>query len=227
MKFPQFDENSKFLKIPFLKIEPKLQQNNIPKIIHQLWIGDKPPPSKWMSTWKELNTEFEYNLWDYKKLSKEKFYNQKLIDHMPELNGKADIMRYEILYKYGGFFLDADSECLQPLDLEFCNFDSLACYENEKIRGGLISCAIIGSNPNNKLMELCISTLEELNQPVSPAWWFVGPVFLTYVVHRFRYTKINVLPSYTFIPKHYSGLKYLGEFFPYADQKWGTTLNTY
>ena len=32
----------------------------IPKIIHQLWIGEKPAPINFMNTWKEKNTDFEY-----------------------------------------------------------------------------------------------------------------------------------------------------------------------
>ena len=29
----------------------------IPKIIHQLWIGTKPPPTKFMDSWKNKNPE--------------------------------------------------------------------------------------------------------------------------------------------------------------------------
>ena len=227
MNFPNFTEISNSVKIPFLKIEPQTVPNNIPKKIHQLWIGDKPAPIEWMYTWQKTHPDYEYTLWDQKKLATEKFHNQNLINKMPELNGKADIMRYEILYKYGGYFLDADSECLRPLSNEFCNYDFIACYENEKFRGGIVSCAIMACNPNNHLMELCISSLEELNLVISPAWWYVGPVFFTFVIHKYKYKNINILPSYTFIPRHYSGLKYIGEFLPYADQKWGTTLKLY
>ena len=31
----------------------------IPKIIHQIWIGPKPAPTKFMDTWKEENPDFE------------------------------------------------------------------------------------------------------------------------------------------------------------------------
>ena len=227
MNFPSFDETSILIKTPFFKIEPKIIENNIPKKIHQLWIGSKKPPLDWMHTWKIKNPDYEYILWNEEKIEKENFHNQSLIDKMPELNGKTDIMRYEILYKYGGFFIDADSECLRPLNDELRNYEFLSCYENEKIRGGVVSCAILGCASNNQLMENCISNLEELNLPISPAWWYVGPIFLTYVIHKYKYKNINILPSYTFIPFHYSGMKYSGEFLPFADQKWATTLNLY
>ena len=33
-----------------------------------------------------------------------------------EINGKADIIRWEILYHYGGLFVDADSICIESFD---------------------------------------------------------------------------------------------------------------
>ena len=38
--------------------------SKIPKIIHQLWIGNKPAPTNMMNTWKEKNPEFEYIFWN-------------------------------------------------------------------------------------------------------------------------------------------------------------------
>ena len=33
---------------------------SIPKIIHQLWIGPKPAPTKLMNTWKEKHEKLGY-----------------------------------------------------------------------------------------------------------------------------------------------------------------------
>ena len=49
----------------FLKVAP---QNNpkIPKIIHQIWIGNRQLPLKlqqYQETWKEQNPDWEYKLW--------------------------------------------------------------------------------------------------------------------------------------------------------------------
>ena len=43
---------------------------NIPKIIHQLWIGDKPPPIKALNTISKNNPDCEYILWDEDMLNK-------------------------------------------------------------------------------------------------------------------------------------------------------------
>ena len=40
--------------------------------------------------------------------------NQKIYDSEPTVRGKSDIVRYEILYQFGGMYIDADSLCLHP-----------------------------------------------------------------------------------------------------------------
>ena len=90
----------------------------IPNIIHQIWIGNVSAPSKHMNTWKDKNDRMEYIRWNESEIVKRNmiFKCQEKIDDMTEINGKADIMRWEILYHYGGVFLDADSICIEPID---------------------------------------------------------------------------------------------------------------
>jgi mannosyltransferase OCH1-like enzyme len=75
----------------------------IPKIIHQLWIGPKPMPTKFMDTWRDKHPDYEYIRWTEAEIEKRgiKFECGNAINRMSEINGKADIMRWEILYRYG------------------------------------------------------------------------------------------------------------------------------
>ena len=75
---------------------------NIPKIIHQIWIDPKPPPTKFMQTWKEKHPDFEYIVWNEAEIQKRGVQFQCLnrINEIEEINGKADIIRWEILYHY-------------------------------------------------------------------------------------------------------------------------------
>ena len=92
---------------------------NIPKIIHQIWIGPKTPPNNLMDTWKNKHEKegFEYILWTEKEMKKRGFVSQlrNRLNEMQEFAGKADILRWEILYEYGGIYIDADSFCLEPI----------------------------------------------------------------------------------------------------------------
>ena len=70
----------------------------IPKIIHQLWIGDKPRPDIFMETWREkhINMGYEYILWNEEEIKKRNFKSslQDKIDQIEEINGK-DAYRFK------------------------------------------------------------------------------------------------------------------------------------
>jgi len=87
--------------------------NSIPKIIHQIWIGDKAePPMQWIETWSkdfvEQNPGYVHVLWRDEDLKILEMVNRDLYDAEPTLPGKADIARYELLRRYGGVYIDAD-----------------------------------------------------------------------------------------------------------------------
>jgi mannosyltransferase OCH1-like enzyme len=205
----------------------------IPKIIHQLWIGDKPAPIKFMNTWKEKNPDFEYIFWNEEEIKKRslKFKCQEKIDDMEEINGKADIMRWEILYKYGGVFLDADSICIEPIDDELLNQICFAGWEQENLRPGLIATGTMGFPKKHPLVFNAIKWI--LNNSVNQAkgnlmaWQSVGPGLLTRMYNTGNFKDLYIYPSYTFLPIHHSGLEYNGHGKIYAFQAWGSTKQIY
>ena len=73
----------------------------IPKIVHQLWIGPKPRPSKFMQTWKDKHPEFEYIMWNEDEIKKRglNLQCQNRVDEIEEINGKADI-KYLLIHRF-------------------------------------------------------------------------------------------------------------------------------
>jgi hypothetical protein len=205
----------------------------IPKIIHQLWIGNKSAPIKLMNTWKEKNPEFEYIFWNEKEIKKRDFVFkcQYKIDDIEEINGKADIMRWEILYEYGGVFLDADSICIEPIDDELMNKKCFSGWEQEEVRAGLIATGTMGFPKKHPLVKRAINWI--LNNEVSQqkaklmAWQSVGPGLLTRMYDTGEFIDLHIFPSYTFLPIHLTGLEYTGHGKIYAFQAWGSTKQSY
>jgi len=204
----------------------------IPKVMHQLWVGPKQAPVEMMNTWKESHPDWDYMFWNEETIAEhfpKGLHNQQQYDAMPEWNGKCDIARYEILQKFGGFFLDADCVCLRPLDDYLLENDSFSCYENELIRGQLIAAGYLGCVQGCELMWHLVNKVhnlygEALHCGPLTAWKTVGPLFLTQSVHELKYNKLAIYPSFYFIPNHYTKLHpYQGPFKPYADQFWGST----
>jgi inositol phosphorylceramide mannosyltransferase catalytic subunit len=205
----------------------------IPKIIHQVWIGPKNKPS-YMSMWKDMNPDYEYILWDNDKI-KEMFplINQHLFDQFDKLeqdrwNGKTNIARAEILYKYGGIYMDADCYPLRPLEDFLLDCTFFVPFENEK-RNKLVASGIEGSTPGHPILQKFIEELNKEKIVKLPSWIFCGPGFFSKIFESFKNTEgIKIVPSYYFLPHYYiRDFDYTGDFKPFCDHIWGTTLNKY
>jgi len=196
----------------------------IPKIIHQLWIGPNEPPTKPMDTWKDKHPDFEYIRWNEEEFIKRNmiFECQDKINTMKEINGKADIMRWEILYKYGGIFLDADSICIEPFD-DLLNEKCFAGYEHEQLRKGLIATGTMGFTPEHPLVKESIEFIKSNPVNLNMAWITVGPGLLTRIYNTGLYKDFMIFPSYFFLPIHHTGQEYQGHGKVYAHQLWGST----
>jgi mannosyltransferase OCH1-like enzyme len=189
-----------------------------------------------MQTWSAKNPSWNYCLWSSEKgrADGSPWWLSDCIDAMPELNGKADIMRYEILLEHGGLCVDADSECLRPLPDSFLCHDAWACYENERhCPPGWVATGYLAATKGSPLMR---AVLEEIHRQsrgrlhdwatTAPAWKSVGPGIFTEVSKPFvKSGALHVYPAGLFIPEHYSGVAPAPcDEPPYARQYWGSTV---
>ena len=217
-------------------------KNQIPKIIHQLWIGPKSPPSELMETWRKTHESlgWEYRLWNEQTIQSNIDLSRsgRLINSMEEINGKADIIRWEILFKYGGIFIDADSICINPIDDNLLkdkagNFiTGFAGWEHEQARKGLIATGTMGFTPKHPIVIGALAWMYK--QPTlsvqatqKRAWFTVGPGLLTRICNEHNFNNIVIYPSYYFLPIHYTGITYTGHAKVYAFQEWGSTNESY
>jgi mannosyltransferase OCH1-like enzyme len=188
-----------------------------------------------MQTWQDKNPSCVYMLWTEENLKDFPFRNQKQIDDMSELNGKCDIMRYELLSKYGGIFLDADMECVNTLDDFFFENTRFTGYENEQngfdLDTGtmlLLSSASMGFEPNDPLCNLCILELGKIDMVGKHGWQVCGNEFLATVAEKWKNQfPMKIYPSWYFLPKHGTGLEYRGTDKIYAKHYWGSTFGIY
>ena len=203
----------------------------IPKLIHFIWVGDETKcPTNCMDTWRSLNPGYEFILWGNSEYQDQDWFNR---DHMAamydrELNGVADMMRWEILNAMGGIVVDADSIALRPLDDHLLDCEAFACWENEIARPGLIAAGYFGCEPGNPFVEQIIRDIADEESVVDEkAWKTVGPQRLTDSYRKYGYNKLRIYPSHYFIPQHFTGLTYEGADPIYAHQLWGSTRRGY
>lgn len=208
----------------------------IPKLIHQIWIGPKTPPVEWLMTWPEKNPDFRCTLWNDEAIEKFGLKNKKLYDEFvskKEYHAAADVARIEIVERFGGVYLDADSECLHRLDGEFMKGSFFAVYDHEvKGHPGRINNGVIGAEAGHPILKMYIEKMGQAEE-VRPAWSTIGGKLFTECIERFLIKQnandksINILPCWTFWPENHDGRRVEPKGTVYARQYWGTSKNLY
>lgn len=93
--------------------------SKIPKLIHYFWIGDSKIPEedkKNIETWKRFCSDYEIIEWNESNYDFSRCrYAWEALKHKQYMYA-TDAPRKDVLYQYGGIYLDTDVELLQPLD---------------------------------------------------------------------------------------------------------------
>ena len=183
----------------------KKQDNPIPKILHFIWLGPRPIPETnqiCIQSWKDLHPTWEIKLWTDNDL---KDVDPVLLSKILECKNyglKSDILRYDILYKYGGLYVDVDFFCKKPFDI-LCESHSFfaGSFTNDTIMN-----SIIGVMPNHPLLRMMISNLRKKNIPPlaegDQVQHLTGPFFLSEMISEFE-TQKNYNSDIVIYPTNY------------------------
>lgn len=183
----------------------------IPKTIHQIWIGDQDKrPKILMDTWKGNHPNWDYKLWTEKEIEELELLNLNKFEIHPMLSGKADIARYEILFKFGGFFIDADSISIKPLD-DLLKDKIVTVYESERFRNGLLANGYIGCEPGSRFMFEMMNHVRKVDDKKIlslHAWQTTGPLPFTKIAKKHS---IVGMKSKSFIPIHFEDENFISK----------------
>ena len=195
----------------------------IEKVIHQVWLGDNPP-LEWIKSFKIKG--YKHILWDDKMLHP--FFNRLLFEEQDRGCAKADILRYEILYRYGGIYFDTDMVLLKRIPDSFLKDDFFTAYESEEHRPGLVNNAVIGCVAGHPIMREMIQGLKDRDESL-PVWKRFGPGYFTEVIDKYRESHdVKIYESALFHPVHFIDRKNGTEDKSrlkraYVDHKFGST----
>ena len=171
----------------------------IPKKIHQIWIGPKKIPKKyldWGFSWRKNNPDWEYKLWTNKDINNMFMQKRSLYDSSDNIGFKSDIVRYEILHKYGGIYIDTDFECIGEIPDNLRDYNFVSClgfdYAPQILNGFLMA------SPQSKIIKELISNLQLPKNKNDPMTIIneSGPTKLTEVYFKNNnYNGSLILPS--------------------------------
>lgn len=221
----------------------RLPEARIPRVIHQIWLGPRRPPLETMESCRLAHPGWLYVLWTEDNLPP--LRNREAFDRFgTAYHAKADIVRYELLHRFGGVYVDADQlslrgfdDLLGPDDTFFAGYQNLhnPDLDDERRRTPLIANAVVGASPRHPIIERVIrdiadSTPEAQRTP----WSSVGPGALTRAIEGTS-ARAVVHPFHEFYPYHFtekipasaSDMLKAIHYRSHSVSLWGTTLRRY
>lgn len=161
------------------------------KIIHQIWIGPyelNEKEKQWSDNIKNSHPDFTYMFWNnynFPNLPKELKELKNYYQGRKEWVKIADMLRYYLVYEYGGLYLDTDYELIKPIhDLKIDEYDgflplhfTMGKHENPK-HGETICNSIFGFKKKHPLLKkVCDNILNNKH--------WLGPHFFGKYVKEF------------------------------------------
>lgn len=157
------------------------EKPRIPKIIHQVWLGSPVPVAfeKYMKSWVEHHMHgWEYKLWTDENLKEFGLYNQAFYDQVENYGVKSDIVKWEVVYRFGGVYADTDEECLQALDIFHHTLDFYTALQPLDTQFVQLGAALFGAVPGHPILKHCIETIKD-DWHLKGAPMKTGPVHFT------------------------------------------------
>lgn len=195
-----------------MSLSKNTNKPGIPKIIHQVWLGPKDPPYIFIDTWKLFCKKYKWKhiLWRENDIDNLKLKNRNLYDSAKSYQQKSDIARYEILYKFGGIYLDSDmiwlkSDLSKYMPLKTADFigveETFACINFKYISTPFIANGFFACSKGHSIMKKCINSIPERINISSKAFITTGPGLLNNVID----TPITIVPTKWIFPVDFKG----------------------
>ncbi|HEX2583125.1 MAG TPA: glycosyltransferase, partial [Chlamydiales bacterium] len=158
----------------FLSLTQRENREQIPHLIHFIWGGPPFPETSIRNivSWMECHPEWTFYFWTddpnrpvpvkgmIKRLFSELLFSSPIRSYFEKAENwgeKSDLLRYEILSREGGLYVDHDVECLHsfaPLHTSVSFYASAEPLHNSALYNShlTVSNCLIGSVPNHPIL---------------------------------------------------------------------------
>jgi hypothetical protein len=123
----------------------------IPRVLHRVWVGPAEMPAAHAEFGRELerlHPEWQSRLWTDADLGELGITDSER-RRARSASELSNVVRYEVLRRHGGVYLDTDVECRRPLDDLLAGVGAFAALELP----GRVGTALLGSVPAHRAFE--------------------------------------------------------------------------
>ena len=141
---------------------------------------------EYRDSWRRHHPGWEMRLWTEDNLPTD-LIRKEAYERLRKPAERADIIRLEVLLRFGGVYADADLECLRSIEplldgVEFCTAHN---------RSGRISNALIGATAGHPILERAVKELRPRTEyGIDKSG--TGPIFLHNLIRQ--YPEATVFP---------------------------------
>jgi hypothetical protein len=125
----------------------------IPQVLHRVWLGTDPLPpeqAEFGTTWKRHHPDWEMRVWTDADLPS--LLDDAIVARGRSFSEVCDLVRYEVLRRHGGVYVDTDVECLRPLDGLLAGVEAFAAWETDH----RVGTAVLGAVPGHPIVERAV-----------------------------------------------------------------------
>lgn len=180
----------------------------IPRVIHRIWLGGEEP--EWT---RPFAATWDLPGWEVKQWGEEEIeslfplVNQCVWEDAsfiaPGSEGqlKSDLLRYEILLRHGGVYVDHDVECLKDITPLI---EGTECFLSWEIQEKWATNCLMGSTPGHPFLQLLVNGIKDQVRSTAGKGYrpnrITGPHYLTSKYRDFDPDLVVVLPQELIFP---------------------------
>ena len=168
----------------------------IPRILHQVWVGPDPLPQEFLDyreSWRRHHPGWEMRLWTEENLPTD-LVRREAYERLRNPAERSDILRLEVLLRFGGVYVDTDVECLRPIDPLL---EEGAGFFVGYIGAPKVQNAVIGAAAGHPALERALRELRPVTE-FGIDKRGTGPFFLTEVLRE--HPEVTIYPREVFYP---------------------------
>ena len=106
------------------------------------------------------------------------FDNRGYYDGAQNYGERSDILKWEIVYRIGGVYVDTDFECLKPLDVYNHTYDFYTGIQPLDTNIVQLGAALYGAIPKHPILKACVENIKH-NQGIAQIIAKTGPIHFT------------------------------------------------
>ena len=132
----------------------------VQKILHQIWLDPvEPIPEKFMAyreTWLKNHPNWQHKLWTAKNVSSLfPLICQRAFDLIPHNVFKSDLLRLELIHRFGGVYVDLDFECARNIEPAIEDITEFAAFQSP----GLLCTSFLGGMQNSQIYRKMLASM--------------------------------------------------------------------